>query len=67
MAAIAAQHCGPEIKPTQAQAGDIGLALNDGRECLVVCGGAMWHAPGPDGVVALPAQQVRRAWRLIKD
>jgi hypothetical protein len=66
LAAIAAAHCGPEIAPALAQPGDIGLAANDGRECLVVCGGGMWHAPGIAGVVALHPQQVLRAWRLVR-
>lgn len=63
---IADAHLGGEIAPALAQPGDVGIVLNDGRECLAVCTGAMWHAPGATGLVALPAIQVQRVWRLLK-
>lgn len=66
LAAIAAAHCGPEVAPALAQPSDIGLVMNEGRECLAVRSGAMWFAPGASGVVALPASQAVRAWRLEK-
>ena len=66
LAAIAAAHCGPEVLPGLAQPGDIGLVLNDGRECLAVCSGAMWLAPGFVGLCSLPMAQALRAWRLVK-
>lgn len=66
LAAIAAARMGPEIAPALAQPGDIGLVLNDGRECLAVCTGGMWHAPGAAGLCALPMAQAQRAWRLLK-
>lgn len=65
LAEIAAASVGREVLPVQAQPGDIGLVINDGRECLAVCTGSTWHAPGADGVVALPMDQAARAWRLI--
>lgn len=64
LAAIAAAHCGPEVVPALAQIGDVGLVLNDGRECLAVCIGTMWMAPGAEGLCALPHSQAMRAWRL---
>lgn len=64
LAAIAASHCGPEIAPALAQPGDVGLVMNDGRECLAVCGGQHWLAPGESGVCVLPSGQGLRAWRL---
>lgn len=65
LAEIAASNLGTEVPPVLAQPGDIGLLLNDGRECLAVCTGATWHAPGAGGVVALPMAQAMRAWRLV--
>ena len=64
MAAIAAAHCGREIPPALAQPGDVGLVLNAGRECLAVCTGAVWHAPGVNGLEQLPMHSAMRAWRL---
>lgn len=66
LGAIAAARLGEEIAPKLAQTGDVGLLLNGGRECLGVFGGAMWLAPGVDGLCSLPASQVLRAWRLEK-
>ncbi len=64
LAAIAAARCGEEIQPVFAQAGDVGLALSEGRECLVVYTGAVWHGPGLHALVAFPPEGVQRAWRL---
>lgn len=64
LAAIAGRHLGPEIPPAMAQPADVGLLINDGRECLGVFTGAVWHAPGAQGLCALPREQVLRAWRL---
>ena len=66
LAAIAAAHAGPEVPVALAQPGDIGMLLNGGRECLGVCLGQMWQAPGAECLCVLPAAQVLRVWRLLK-
>lgn len=63
LAALAAARLGPEIPPTLAVRGDIGLSdRGDGRMALVVCNGGVWQAPGPAGIVI--ARQPLRAWRV---
>jgi hypothetical protein len=64
LAGIAASRLGPEIAPALAQPGDIGLVINDGRECLAVCSGPMWLAPGASGLLPMPAASAFCAWRL---
>jgi hypothetical protein len=64
LAALATARLGEEISPRVARVGDVGLLLNGGRECLGVCIGSMWQAPGEQGLCALPASQVLRAWRI---
>lgn len=63
LAKLAAGCLGRVIPPALAQAGDVGLAdLGDGY-ILVVCGGGHFMAPCPTGLVPVPVNQVRRAWR----
>ena len=66
LSGIAAARLGPEVSLLLAQPGDIGLLMNDGRECFAVCTGAMWIAPGTDGLVAVPLPRIMRAWRVSK-
>jgi hypothetical protein len=66
MRAIGASRFGEEIVPALAQVGDVGLAVLDGRETLMLCGGSRWLGPGPDGLVRLPAgAEISAAWRCI--
>lgn len=64
LAALAAERLGAEVPPAMAQPGDVGLVLSAGRECLAVCVGPVWVAPGAQGLVHLPPAEIRRAWRL---
>lgn len=64
LAALAADRLGAEVSPGLAQPGDVGLLLNEGRECLAVCTGTAWHAPGAAGLCALGPDQAMRAWRV---
>lgn len=66
LAAVAAARLGEEVPPLMAQPGDVGLVMSDGRECLAVCTGPTWHAPGLHGLQALPVDAAHRAWRLLK-
>jgi hypothetical protein len=66
LAALAAARMGEEVSPRHAIAGDVGLLINAGRECLAIFGGAMWHAPGEAGLCAFPTNQVMRCWRAMK-
>ena len=61
---LAGARLGAPIHPALAQPGDIGLVINDDRECLAVCSGPMWLAPGASGLVPMPAASAFRAWRL---
>lgn len=54
---------GTPCPPMTARVGDTGLAVIEGRPTLVVCNGATWLGPGPDGLVALPIEAASRAWR----
>ncbi len=67
MQAIGDAHLGARVSPRLARVGDIGLVLNDGRECFAVCIGAMWQAPAELGLCALPADQVTCAWRVERE
>jgi len=61
--AIASTRCGKEVNPAAARIGDVVLGTA-GRECLGVCTGEMWHAPGEHGLLAMPMRDVLRAWRV---
>ncbi len=61
---IAAERLGEEISPLLAQAGDVGLLPNEGRECLAVWGGGAWHAPSENGLSAYPLEYAITAWRF---
>jgi hypothetical protein len=67
LAALAADRLGKEVPPRMARAGDIGLLINAGRECLAIFGGSMWHAPGEAGLCCFPTHHVTRCWRVEKD
>lgn len=64
LVAIAARNLGAEVAPLCATLGDVGLVANGGRECLAVCTGPVWLAPGPNGLTPFPPECVTRAWRL---
>jgi len=65
MAAIGASCFGEEIAPSMAQPGDIGLAVLEGRETLLLCIGSDWAGPGEAGMVRLKTSDVSRAWRAV--
>lgn len=66
MAAIATAALGEPIAPPLARVGDIVLGELGamGAECLGVCTGATWHAPGADSLCAAPMAAARLAWRV---
>ena len=55
---------GAPIAPLTAFVGDVGLIESAGRDCLAVCNGATWLAPGESGLIAVQASRARRAWRF---
>jgi hypothetical protein len=61
--ALAAARLGRAVRTELAQAGDIGLAVLEGRPTLALCGGPVFLAPGHSGLVPLAPNQVLRAWR----
>lgn len=61
---IATRALGESRSPLLARPGDVGLVMNDGRECLGVCTGATWHVPGTHGLVALPLSDAIKSWRV---
>ena len=65
MRAIGNTRFGAEIHPMQAQVGDVGLIEIDGRESFVLCGGAHWIGPGPDGLVRMDIGTALMAWRCF--
>lgn len=54
---------GAEILPAMAQAGDIGITVQNGRDALCVCAGVHWHGPAAQGLASFSTDQVERAWR----
>lgn len=62
--AIATAALGQPRAPLMARPGDVGLVLNDGRECLGVCTGSTWHVPGQSGLVALPLADAVSSWKV---
>lgn len=54
---------GDRIMPLLAQVGDVGLVMNQERECFAVCGGAHWLAAGLHGLQTLPIGAALVAWR----
>ena len=62
--AIARDMLGSEVSTALAQPGDVGLLENAGRPCLGVCTGLHWLAPGALGLLTLPREQARLAWRV---
>jgi len=65
VAALATARLGPEILPTLAAVGDVGLVQVDGRDALAVCAGSFWLAPGASGLASLPHDRALRAWRAV--
>ena len=61
--ALAAARLGRSVRAELAQPGDIGLVSIEGRPTLALCGGPVFLAPGPSGLVPLAPDQVLRAWR----
>lgn len=54
---------GARKAPLLARVGDVGLAVIDGRDTLVVCNGTTWLGPGEHGLVALPFDAATAAWQ----
>lgn len=54
----------PLGSPAHAQRGDLVLMLLDERPTLGVCIGAEAAGPGPAGLVTMPMQSARAAWRV---
>jgi hypothetical protein len=55
----------PLDAPTLAQRGDIIWIAPDSRETLgIVCGSGEWCAPGDEGLVFMPMDEVAIAWRV---
>lgn len=65
VAAYADARAGPEVAPSIAQIGDVGLVITDGRESLALCAGAHWLSVGADGLKSLPITAASRAWSAI--
>ena len=55
---------GAPIPPLTASVGDVGMVQAGWRDCLAVCNGATWLAPGLQGLVALPFDRASLAWRF---
>ena len=55
---------GAVVPPLMARVGDVGMVRNDERDCLAVCNGETWLAPGLAGLVALPLEAASHAWRF---
>ena len=63
LAALCAQRLGPEVPPSLAQVGDIGLVDEGPTGALVVCLGFNWLGPRADGLHPVMTNKVLRAWR----
>lgn len=64
---IAADRLGAEISPPLAQPGDVGLVMSGGRQCLAVCSGDAWVAPGLDGLEYVPMNCAVTSWRCVRE
>jgi hypothetical protein len=62
--AIVTARLGEPVAPMLARVGDVGLVAVQTGECLAVCGGYHWHAPGPNRMMTLPLDAARVAWRV---
>jgi hypothetical protein len=62
--AIVTARLGKPVSPMLARVGDVGLVRVQAGECLAVCGGYHWHAPGPTHMEILPMDAARVAWRV---
>lgn len=61
---VAINRAGPVVPVAMAQAGDIGLCVQDpARPALAVYGGTAWHAPAEFELATHPAHDIARAWR----
>ena len=63
VASLAADRLGPVVPAASAAPGDIGLCRLNGRDCLAVCVGGHFLAPGHCGLVAIGLPDIARAWR----
>ncbi len=63
--AVAAR-AGAPVTPLGAAVGDVGLIVLDDRSLLAVCMGAVWLAPGAQGLGAHALQDARKAWRVAR-
>jgi hypothetical protein len=61
---IASSVLGASISPLMARIGDVVAVQVGKREALGICNGVTVIAPGPDGMVAVPMQMARAAWRV---
>jgi len=62
--ALADEYLGERIAPLMVAAGDVGVIDQEGGPMLAVCVGSHWLAPGVDGLVSLPIEAARVAWRV---
>lgn len=62
---ICAARLGPEVSPSMAQVGDVGLIMDGARQAAVGYAGGAWLAQGQYGVVPVPESAVFIAWRCI--
>lgn len=53
-----------EISPTHIQRGDVVTITTELGDTLAICDGDQVLAMGVKGVVALPAKNIKRAWRI---
>jgi len=60
---LADARLGERIRPALAQVGDVGLVDTPLGPGLAVWGGSQWLGPGANGLVRLPFEAARVAWR----
>jgi hypothetical protein len=66
LAALCDQRLGPEVRPTMAQVGDVGLVDEGAQGALVVNLGLHWMGYGAHGLQPVMTDRVMRAWRCSR-
>jgi len=61
---LASRCLGDPVRWTMAGRGDVVLHQVDGRESLGLCAGAVFVAPGVDGLIQFPMSNALKAWRV---
>jgi len=64
MARVSETYGMPEIRPAQAQRGDMVMVDTPLGDALGICVGARIACAGPDGLTMLPLSAARCAWRV---